>query len=90
MLKPFCRFLASACSFLGLERLSLRLLMSSIEVINIKIPIIHMKNSQHETALPRKETLELGVVFEDKVALAELGDRYDGVIRLPASILDVN
>lgn len=49
-----------------------------------------MKNSQHETALPRKETLELGVVFEDKVALAELGDRYDGVIRLPASILDVN
>ncbi len=89
MLKPLCRFLASVCSLCGLERLSTRLLVSSIEVTDVKIPIIHLKNSQHETIV-RKEIPDRGVVFEDKLAIAELGDRYSLDVKLPESILDVN
>lgn len=90
MLTAFYKLLSGVCLVFGFKRLAIKLMIASVEKLDIQIPIIHMTNEGHAVPVRRNIPTGLGVVFEDKEALVELGDRYVADVRIPTSIVDVN
>lgn len=82
MLRGLWRFLSRTCYAFGLEKLSLKFLVLSLDDANVEAVSIDMSNQPKER--------ELGIVFEDMEAMAELDSELVNTVRYPDTPFDIN
>lgn len=82
MLRGLWRFVSRVFYTLGLEKLSLKFLLLSLENTNVEAVSINMTNQPKER--------EPGVVFEDMEAMAELDSQVVNTVRYPDTPFDIN
>lgn len=82
MLRSLCRAVSRVCYAVGLERMSLRFLLWSLDDTNVELVSVELMNVPQET-IP-------SVVFEDLEAMAELDSEVINTVKYPTTPFDIN